>query len=236
MPATVGPCREPVAEMALTEKASPHVLIVGSAPARATHLQTLALASDVIVCADGGGDAVLLADLMPAVVLGDMDSISNDTRSRLANAGVVFQTHPTDKDKTDLELALDYALSLRPSRITIAGALGGIRLDHTIGNLMLLTLPSLRDIDTRIEDEAGVAFAVTAHRQFAGSPGDYVSLLPLTERVEGIATEGLRYALHGETLRRGSTRGISNELDDAQASITVSAGLLLVRHEHRAVW
>jgi thiamine pyrophosphokinase len=49
-----------------------------------------------------------------------------------------------------------------------------------------------------------------------------------------VVTVGLRYPLNGDTLVRGSTRGISNELIGEQASIEVKDGCLLVRHEHRA--
>jgi thiamine pyrophosphokinase len=165
------------------------------------------------------------------MVIGDMDSISADARSRFADAGCVFQLHPTDKDKTDLELALDFALELRPSSISIAGALGGMRLDHTIGNLLLLTLPALHDVEVRLVHESGEVFVARKHSPLTGTPGDYVSLLPISDRVEGVATAGLRYPLHGETLHRGSTRGVSNELTESQAWISVSAGLLLVCHE-----
>jgi len=218
----------------LTDAERPRVLIVGSAPVRAAQLRELAAASDLLICADGGGDAVQAAGLLPAIVLGDMDSIGDEARASLAAAGVIFQTHPRDKDKTDLELALDYAMTLGPSQITIVGATGGERLDHTIGNLLLLTLPAIREIDARVVDETGVEFLVAGSREFSGAAGDFVSLLPLTETVDGIVTVGLRYALCGEALSRGSTRGVSNELVGTRATITISSGLLLVRHE-RAV-
>jgi thiamine pyrophosphokinase len=133
-----------------------------------------------------------------------------------------------------MELALDCALTYLPSTITIVGGIGGQRLDHTLGNVMLLALPSLRDIDVRLADDSGVILAVWTSRVITGSPGDYVTLLPLTQAVEGIVTDGLRFALHGETLFQGSTRGVSNEMLSAKARIDVSAGCLLVRHEERA--
>ena len=42
--------------------------------------------------------------------------------------------------------------------------------------------------------------------------GDYVSLLPLSERVDGVTTHGLRYPLSDATLTQGPARGLSNEL------------------------
>jgi thiamine pyrophosphokinase len=105
-----------------------------------------------------------------------------------------------------------------------------MRLDHTIGNLLLLTLPALHAVEVRLVHESGEVFVARNYSPLKGTPGDYVSLLPISDRVEGVVTAGLRYSLHGETLHRGSTRGVSNELTESQAWITVSAGLLLVCH------
>jgi thiamine pyrophosphokinase len=209
------------------------VLILGSAPMRPEDVRTLANDSDLVICADGGGDAALAAGIVPALILGDMDSLSSTGRSRLEAAGVESIVHPVDKVKTDLELALDRALMFQPSRITIAGGLGGERLDHTLGNVLLLALPALQDIDTRLVDASGEVFLVWNARDLYGTPGDYVSLLPLTLTVEGIVTTGLRFPLAGESLSRGSTRGVSNELLDMSARITIGSGCLLVRHELR---
>jgi thiamine pyrophosphokinase len=97
---------------------------------------------DAVICADGGADPVLDAGLVPAVVLGDMDSLSYGARSRLQAAHIRMLEFPTNKDKTDLELALDHALTYAPERITVLGALGGDRLDHTLGNLKLGRRPT----------------------------------------------------------------------------------------------
>lgn len=208
-----------------------HVLIVGSAPVDPTRLRDLAAEAEYLICADGGGDAALTAGLAPDLLLGDMDSISSAGRERLRQSGTRMLQHPSEKDKTDLELALDEALSRQPARITITGALGGARLDHTLGNLLLLSLPALRGVETRIVDGETWACATWSRAEIAGRAGDYVSLLPITDEVEGARTEGLRYSLHGETLKRGHTRGVSNELLGAAASVEISAGCLLIVRE-----
>jgi len=205
-----------------------HILIVGSAPVDPARLRDLAAGADYLICADGGGDAALTAGLTPDLLLGDMDSISPAGRERLRQSGVRVVQHPPEKDKTDLELALDYALSRQPERITITGALGGARLDHTLGNLLLLALPALRGVETRIVDGETVAWATWSRADVGGQAGDYVSLLPITDQVEGARTEGLRYPLHGEPLIRGHTRGVSNELLGATASVEITAGCLLI--------
>jgi thiamine pyrophosphokinase len=209
------------------------VLIVGSAPLAATDLARYCARSDLIICADGGGTSMVNAGLRPSVLIGDMDSIAAAAHRFLAEAGTTVIKHSPEKDKTDLELALDYALAQHPGSITIAGGLGGERLDHSLGNLLLLALPSLRDLDVRVVDHAAEAFSIWTERQITGQPGEYVSLLPLTPSVEGVRTSGLRYPLFGERLVQGHTRGVSNELVAPLATISVEAGCLLAIHQHR---
>jgi len=208
-----------------------HVLILGSAPVSLDLVRHVADTAQVTICADGGASTALVAGITVHLVVGDMDSISSEAECRFESAGVRFVRHPRDKDQTDLELALDEALSLMPERITVLGALGGERLDHTLGNVLLLAQPRLRHTDIRMLDERGSAFVVWDHRSLHGSPGDYVSLLPLTPQVEGIITTGLRFALLDDTLVQGSTRGVSNELTGHTAIVEVKLGCLLVRHE-----
>jgi thiamine pyrophosphokinase len=209
-------------------------VIVGSAPVAATHLRRLAEAGSLLICADGGADVALRAGLRPDLVVGDMDSISAAARSRLVGEGVQCIQHPTAKDQTDLELAIDLALERRPARISITGALGGMRFDHTAGNLLLLALPAFRGVDVRIDEGVTEALVIWDRGSIAGRPGEYVSLLPLSPRVEGVRSTGLLYPLGGESLLQGHTRGVSNELEADRAVVTVESGCLLLIHERSA--
>ena len=61
-----------------------------------------------------------------------------------------------------------------------------------------------------------------------GRRGDLVTLLPVGGRADGVRTEGLRFPLFGETLDPFATRGVSNELIAAEATISVRSGVLLL--------
>jgi thiamine pyrophosphokinase len=67
-----------------------------------------------------------------------------------------------------------------------------------------------------------------ASATLSGAAGDLVTLLPLTERAQGITTEGLLYPLTNGSLRFGYARGVSNELTDTAATISLARGRLLV--------
>src|SRR5512135_2029316 len=65
---------------------------------------------DDIYAADGGTRHALALGLLPSIVIGDMDSLSPEDRIRLNAGGAEIRQYPRNKDKTDLELALDLAV------------------------------------------------------------------------------------------------------------------------------
>ena len=62
----------------------------------------------------------------------------------------------------------------------------------------------------------------------SGEPGSLVSLLPAGGPARGIVTGGLRYPLRDEELAPGTSRGVSNELSAALATVELASGVLLV--------
>lgn len=187
---------------------------------------------DRILAADGGTRHALALGLLPEAVVGDLDSLSAAQRRRLEAAGTRLLIHPRDKDQTDLELALDFALEQGCTAIVIAAALGG-RLDQTLANLALLTAPRFAALDLRLDDGIEEAFFVRSQARLEGRRGDLISLLPWGGPASGVVTEGLRWPLHAETLQPEQTRGVSNEMLAGTATVSLDAGLLLVVHRRR---
>lgn len=186
--------------------------------------------NDLLVAVDGGADALARIGLTPDLLVGDLDSISPGALSDLEERGVDMVRLQTAKDETDTEAALHLLVERGATEITVFNALGGPRLDHLLGNLLLLTAPWLAPVGVTLVDGLHEAFLVKGDGVVTGSPGDTVSLLPLTEAVEDVRTEGLLYPLRGERLLHGGTRGVSNEMTGEQARITHGAGALLLIH------
>jgi len=201
--------------------------------------RALLQADDYLIAADGGANHLLRMGILPEVVIGDLDSIDEDTLFDLTSAEVEIKQYSEDKDETDIELALRYAVELRPSAILIVGALGG-RLDQTLANLSILTDPTLPSIDIRMDDGVEEVFFCRAsaakggQMQVQGRSGDTVSLIPWHGPVGGVHTEGLQWPLYGETLFSDKSRGISNVLVNGTASIRVQSGLLLIVHRRQS--
>jgi thiamine pyrophosphokinase len=187
---------------------------------------------DLLVAVDGGARHVLSIGAQPDVLIGDLDSVSKGLLADLVSDEVEVVQFPEDKDETDLELALAYALERHPDSILVVAALGD-RLDQTLANLMLLTNPKLAGLPVRIDNGIEQAFFCREQAEIAGRSGDVVSLIPWGGAVEGLVTQGLQWPLQGETLYPDQSRGISNLMLAERASLTFRSGLLLVIH-HRA--
>jgi thiamine pyrophosphokinase len=179
-----------------------------------------------VIAADSGlGHAVALGRPVDLVV-GDLDSVDPDLLASTRAAGATVETHPRDKDQTDLELALDAALVRGARTITVVGGAGG-RLDHFLGNLTVLASPRFSGV--RVDGWIGSAYVAVVRDEVVveGRPGGLLTLVPLGGPAAGIRTDGLRYPLTDEGLDVGTTRGVSNEFVTSSARIRVRTGTLL---------
>lgn len=206
------------------------VVLDGEALGSDAWLAALATGADVVIAADGGANRLPKGGRRPDLVVGDMDALADDRLRELERAGAQLERHPTEKAETDGELALDAALKRGADEIVVVGAFGGARLDHMLGNLMLLAHEDYAAIDVSLVTEHATFRSLLGPGilELEGAPGDWVTLEPLSEVASGVATDGLRYPLRHEDLIRGSTRGVSNELTERRGSVEVGHGLLLV--------
>ncbi|PID56192.1 thiamine diphosphokinase [candidate division KSB3 bacterium] len=181
---------------------------------------------DYLIAADGGARHAVVLGLNPHIVIGDLDSLSLELERRLKRASTQFLRFPGDKDKTDLELAIEHALEKGVESILLIAALGG-RLDQSLANIMLLTLPILKETPVSILDGNQHAFLLRNRVTILSKTGDLVSILPLAGDAQGVSSEGLKWPLRDETLPMGSSRGMSNVMLNERAVIRLRQGLLL---------
>lgn len=186
---------------------------------------------DLLIAANGGSLNCLSSGRWPHTVVGDLDSISHDLLLEFRRHNVNFLEHPRDKDKTDLELALQFAISQGAVEVLLLG-LYGERLDQTLANLLLLARDDWKDVRVTLSSGAELAYLLHSEGSInlIGKPGDIVSLIPLSEIVRGVSTQGLRWPLSGADLSFGTTLSISNELTTSEASVKILSGKLLVTH------
>jgi thiamine pyrophosphokinase len=208
-----------------------HVVIFAGGTIQAGTAVDEALASaHMVIAADSGAESAMRYGHIPAFIVGDFDSLDQQTAEHLRSTGSQIHAAPVEKDETDTELAVHIAMEQGATEVTLLGALGGSRFDHTIANVLLLA--RFESLPLRIVDgtSAGWLLKGPGTAVIEGEQGDLLSLLPLTENAEGVSTEGLYYPLRGETLHFGKPRGVSNRLTDVRAEVTLERGLLLLIH------
>jgi thiamine pyrophosphokinase len=190
--------------------------------------QALAYASEaLIVAADGGARVAQHYGITPQTVIGDLDSLSPEELDALS-AHVI--QHPAEKNETDLELALMWAVEQGADWLRVIGATGG-RIDQMMSNIYLLALPILAGRDVKlVAGKQAMWLARPGAARIAGARGDTVSLIPLNGTVRGLRTENLYYPLNDEALDFGPARGVSNVMTAAESVVTVGDGVLLVVH------
>jgi thiamine pyrophosphokinase len=176
---------------------------------------------------DRGVITLLKAGITPMKAFGDFDSITQAELEWVQTRLNEIEIWPSEKDKTDMDIALDWALAQKADKIRIFGATGG-RLDHLFGNIQLL----IKNVKTNIEiiDRQNM---ITAHE-----PGEYViendpfyryiSFIPITMDVKGITLRGFKYPLTNCHIQLGSTLCISNELIQSYGTFSFSEGILMM--------
>lgn len=179
---------------------------------------------DLVICADGGVIYAKKMGIAPDVIVGDFDSCDIEFVRSFEGAEII--KFPSEKDKTDTELAVDYAIERGQKHILLLGSTGS-RLDHTLANIGLLKTMLDRGVKGEIVNEKNRAFIVEERAKLRAK-GHYISLIPFAGDVSGITLRGFKYPLRDGTLRMGSSLGISNELVEEEGEIIVKKGFLLV--------
>lgn len=184
---------------------------------------------DLWIGADRGALTLINQGISPNIAVGDFDSLTPEELKLIKKASHIVKSYPVEKDKTDLELALDCAKTYKPNKITLFGVTGG-RLDHTIVNIHLLLKLLEQNINGMIIDKQNV-LGITLpgkHSVFTLADYPYISFLPLTKEVTGLTLDGFYYSLTDRTVSFGSSLCISNKLIKNKGTFLYKTGILLV--------
>ena len=176
---------------------------------------------------DRGVITLLKAGITPIRAFGDFDSISEAELRWVQSELKSIEIWRSEKDQTDTDIALDWAISQKPSKVRIFGATGG-RVDHLFGNVQLL-IKNL-ELDIEMIDRQNI---ITAH-----APGEYqiennytfkyISFIPVSAEVKELTLKGFKYPLTNCHIQLGSTLCISNELIQSYGTFSFSEGILLM--------
>lgn len=204
-------------------------IVAGGPRAEIPQLHSYKNEIDYWIGADSGAIVLLEQGIPIHLALGDFDSVSELEYEQIKQHTVNIEEYPSEKDETDLELALNEGLKLDPEKIYLFGVTAG-RIDHELINMQQLYRLLSHDIDAVIVD--------CHHEISLYKPGKYivkksenypyVSFIPFTPVVENVSLEGFYYKLTNTNVQWGSTLCMSNKITEETSSFTFTEGILLM--------
>lgn len=206
------------------------IYMAGGGPLKKSWLKSLDKAHIQWIGVDRGTTALLNAGLHVTHAFGDFDSVSIQEFNEISSAVKEIHTAVPEKNETDMELALTWALK-QNQPVRILGATGG-RLDHFMGNVQLLTSPQVMDHPYEVEifdEQNRIRILKSGHWSVdIDETFPYLSFIPVTPEVNGLTLDGVKYPLNDHNLIFGSTLTVSNEFIEAIASISFRTGILMM--------
>lgn len=171
---------------------------------------------DFIICADGGLRHINNLGINADIAIGDFDSAEKSDY-------IKNYVYPPEKDFTDGELAVNYAIDNGYSEILLL-AMTGSRLDHTFTNIFQLT----KSENISLIDDDNEVHVIKNTLEIKGMKGATLSIIPVYRNLVGVTSTGLYYPLINDTLYFGQSKGNSNVITDDICTISVSDGIGIV--------
>ncbi len=183
--------------------------------------------NDYIIGVDAAALWLIKNNLVPHLAIGDFDSVTAEEFKIIKNKVKQIKKYSSNKDYTDLHLAINFSLEKNPKQIIIFGA-RGTRLDHTLVNLFLLELALKKGILVKLKDVNNEMWLVNSVCLIKKSKDyKYLSILSYSQE-SVISILGCKYEVKEKKISRKETIGISNEVIARLGKVMVYKGIVIV--------
>ncbi len=181
--------------------------------------------SSILVAVDSGAEILMRLNLVPDLLIGDMDSISDLSLSWCSKRGTRIERFPVEKDEPDTELALEELVRLGISRVILLN-FNGNRPDHFIATLMLMYgLSDSLDIEAR---SSSLNIGIARHKKTIDAVvGEIWSILPIGQKETVVTLDGFKYPAINKEFSHTKPVGISNVAVADRVTISVVCGAAL---------
>lgn len=205
----------------MNSKTIKSVLIIANGKAPKNELlQNLVKESDCIIAADGGANICYKNSITPDYVIGDFDSIKCNLKTHFKNSEFI---HRPSQEEHDLLKALKFCDALKP-KMVVATAIFGKRIDHTLSNMFIMQNHKFK-FQLEFVDNYSKVFRINKKQEFNLLPNYTISFLSYLP-VFGVMLKGFKYNLTEKDFPNGFN-GVSNEIAENPASVTVKKGSLI---------
>ncbi len=179
-------------------------------------------ADALVIAADGGYRKLASHGIKPDLLLGDFDSLL------FIPENIETIRFKSEKDDTDMSLAIDEGISRGYDTFHLYGGTGG-RLDHTLANIQCIARLSQKGLRGFLHDTNYVITAISNNKvEFDESHTGYVSAFSHSDASTGVYESGLKYSLDNATLSNLTPLGVSNEFCGKKSTISVENGTLII--------
>ena len=183
-----------------------------------------------LVAVDGGCRFFKAAGMTPDMIIGDLDSVSSIPSQFHEKSKLLI--YPGDKNKTDLQLALEYCVSEKSRTVDIISP-GVGEVDHFLGNVMLLGLfDKLSGVSTKpkiriVSADCEILWVHDSRRSFSNCVGDGLSVVPMSAAIK-LTCRGMEFTADRLRIVRGHSHGLRNRITGRRASVGIEGKALVV--------
>lgn len=176
-----------------------------------------------VICADGGAYHAYKMNLLPDYIIGDLDSITNNTLQYYRSKSKI--TKLLRQNDTDVEKAIKFVVRKKFDEAVLLGVTGD-RLDHTLCNLGIV-IKYYNKIRLIIIAENSVLMPLSKINIIKSVPGETVSLYGFNKKTK-ITTKGLKYPLKKTALPFGERESTSNVSTSNEIKLDIEGGIIFV--------
>lgn len=177
------------------------------------------------IAVDSGISTAFFLDVTPDILVGDLDSAD---KAMIDPMQIEVLQYPSEKDDTDLMIAIKYAVERGADNVQIIGGMYG-RIDHTLANLMALYYMRDHNCEANITDGYNRVRIIKDERIVVKKLYKYISLIPIEGDLTSVYIKGLKYELTNANISLKMPITISNEFkeDTGSGEIAVKGTALL---------
>ena len=177
----------------------------------------------VVVALEGAANRLIGSKMIPDILLGDLDSVSESVLEQCKASGVTI-VHTSDQQSSDISKGLEWVQRTYPdSEVDIIGVEIG-RYDHHLAAYSALF--ECKSDATILLDGWQARRVSQTPSDIETKPNSIFSLIPFGD-VTGAIIKGCQFSLDNESLTTG-TRGISNIATGHSITVSVKSGNLLL--------
>ena len=176
---------------------------------------------DEIIAVDSGVEHLFKLSLDPNTLIGDLDSISENSLDKVKKNGVDIIAFNSNKDQTDFELALNYLEGVENSIIYIIGGESG-EIDHLLSIFLLIPSKSFFENIIWVYGDKKIIFRQKLKLNVKKM--SKFSIIPLSN-LSNLSIDGAEWNLENKNIQFGETTTLRNIAKKEELNVSCDEGV-----------